>query len=330
MVADNLIKIARSRLGDKLEHRWTNDRLVTIIDQGQKDFCKRSGVYRKEVILPLAANVLRYSLPEDCMEVNRIEYMGTPIPLFSRNDLDEKRVTSNVFVGIKDNLNMSFIQFHAKIPELGATIDIRAGESAVSDDFVITPPLGVVTDSDDEDVIITPVYGVLTGASTEIGDLPISDKFGELADSSWFNEVEIGGDEFGVTVDISVYEPSPGEEQSGLGFVTRSDLYEISGKYGIVGSIVTEEQYVRIFYTAIPPEVRLSRSSLVIHDMWEAAMTRYVVGTALQDDNDANNIQRGELEIAKYDKEVLEAEALTSKDFSRGQHDKLVTRMRRI
>jgi len=329
MVADNLIKIARSRLGDKLEHRWTNDRLVTIIDQGQKDFCKRSGVYRKEVILPLAANVLRYSLPEDCMEVNRIEYMGAPIPLFSRNDLDENRITSQAFVGIKDNLNMNFIQFYPKVPELGATVDIRMGESILTEDFVVTPQLGVVTDAD-QGIVIDPVFGVLTGATTEIDDLPLSDKFGELADSSWFNEVEIGGDEFGVTTDVDIYEPSPGEEQAGLGFVTRSDLYEISGKYGITGSIVTEEQYVRIFYTAIPPEVRLVRSSLVIHDMWEAAMTRYVVGTALQDDNDANNIQRGELEIAKYDKEVLEAEALTSKDFSRGQHDKLLTRMRRI
>ena len=69
---------------------------------------------------------------------------------------------------------------------------------------------------------------------------------------------------------------------------------------------------------------------LVLSDIWEAAMVRYIVGTALQDDNDANNIQRGELELTKYVAEVKKAEDLTSKDFSRGQPDKMTTRFRRV
>jgi len=333
MLANGLIKIARSRLGDKLEHRWTNERLTTIVDQGQKDFCRDTGIYRKEVILPLNKRALRYALPEDCMTVNRIEYKGVEIPLFSRNDLDENRLTRKDFVGIKDNLNMNFIEFYAEIPDLGAAVDIKEGESVSDETFVVFPTFGVATevtsDVPADDVSIEPPYGVTTGAFTSLEELPTSDRYGEISDSTYNEEVGVGGDEFGVLLNVHLSSGS-GAEQEGLGFITRSELYEVSGKFGITGSIVTEEQYVRIFYTAIPPEVRLERSALVIHDMWEAAMLRYLVGTALQDDNDANNIQRGELEIAKYKEEVLKAKDLTSKDFSRAQPDKLVTRMRRI
>jgi hypothetical protein len=71
-------------------------------------------------------------------------------------------------------------------------------------------------------------------------------------------------------------------------------------------------------------------SAFTIPDAWEDAMLKYMVGTALQDDNDANNIARGEGELAKFTSEVLKAREMASKDFSGGVKEKLTTRFRRI
>jgi hypothetical protein len=71
-------------------------------------------------------------------------------------------------------------------------------------------------------------------------------------------------------------------------------------------------------------------ANLAIPDMWEDLIIRYIVGTALQDDNDANNIQRGDLELQKYQMHINKLRAESSKDFSGGAKDKLVVNYRRI
>jgi len=324
MIVSTLIAIARSRLGDEDEHRWTNDRLRTILDQGQKDFCKESGIFRKITVVPLGNNITKYSLPNDTMTINRIEYKGDPIPLFSRNDIDSARISRQEFVGIKDNLNMSSIELYPFIPEITTIEDVRDG-LVTSDSFDFNSLFGVVTDIGDPYELDSD-FGVIVGSNYDILELEPSTQLGEVCDTSDIIPVYDDIDVYGVAVAI---EPNNSTHVQ-KGFITSSEKYEVIGKYGITTSIVSEDGYIRIFYTAIPEFLYSDRQELNLHDMWETAMVRYMVGTALQDDNDANNIQRGELELSKYATEVAKAKDLTSKDFSRGQKDKLITRFRRV
>jgi hypothetical protein len=59
-------------------------------------------------------------------------------------------------------------------------------------------------------------------------------------------------------------------------------------------------------------------------------MVKFTVGTALQDDNDANNMARGASELATFTQEVLKARELSSKQFSSGVLSQLTTNYRRI
>ena len=325
MIAQNLISIARSRLGDEDKHRWTDSRLMTILDQGQKDFCKLSGVYRKITVIPLAIDGIKYPLPVDAMTINRIEYKGKIIPLFSRNDIDALRLSTKEFVGIKDNLNMNFLEVYPTSPTPeGALVDTKEGFMS-SDEFILSDPFGVVTELDSPYVLLDE-FGVVTFSDYNQELLEPSTGYGEVCDTSENKPYLMLGNIYGVVTEVESTD-SPDAQK---GFITSSEVYEVIGKFGLVTSIVQEDGYMRIFYTAIPAMVTNLAQELVLPDIWEAAMVRYIVGTALQDDNDANNIQRGELELSKYVAEVKKAEDLTSKDFSRGQPDKMTTRFRRV
>ncbi len=325
MTASSLIDISRSRLGDEDKHRWTDNRLLTIIDQGQKDFCKLSGVYRKITVIPLSLDDTRYALPNDTMTINRIEYMDEIIPIFSRNDIDKSRVTGKDFVGIKDNLDMNILEIYPHSPTPSKfIIDIRTG-LITDDNFILDTPYGVVT-AITAPYALDSVYGVVADTSYDLELLEHGNGFGEVCDTSDTKPYVIGNTVYGVVTGMETLVSSSAHK----GFITSSDIYEVIGKYGLTTSIVHIEGYIRVFYTAIPLKVSVLTQELVLHDMWEAAMVRYIVGTALQDDNDSNNMQRGELELSKYLVEVKKAEDLTSKDFSRGQPDKMTTRYRSI
>jgi hypothetical protein len=158
-----------------------------------------------------------------------------------------------------------------------------------------------------------------------------STKYGDLNDSSIHENFTIHPSHglYGVTTEIE-YETNPIGESPLYGFVTDSKISKVNGQFGIVTDIVKADAVLRVFYQAVPLRLQSLSAGLILPQVWEAAMLRYVVGTALQDDNDANNISRGETELQKYTAEVMKARELGSKDFSSGSNDKMFTRHRRI
>ncbi|RLA60366.1 MAG: hypothetical protein DRQ78_09560 [Epsilonproteobacteria bacterium] len=97
---------------------------------------------------------------------------------------------------------------------------------------------------------------------------------------------------------------------------------------------------VLVYYSAVPPLLvmdltdienpALPTEELIVPDIWFQAFLHYVCGMALQDDNDANNIQRGELEGTKYLRMLTHIQKTSSKDFTSNVRTKLTTNMRRI
>ena len=328
MTAKSIVDIARARLGDVKNNRWTDQRMLQIVNQGQASVCKLTGIYRKEAFIPIANNITRYRLPTDCMTVRRLEYKGAAISLYNRDDLDAGKSTQTEFVGIKDNLPMGVIDIYpAQTTIEEGSIIIIQGDTA-DDTFDFTSVFGVVTKMSNP-YSIEPLFGVITGTELSIDgeELPLT--FGELASSPLHKEVEIDFDQgiYGVTTGAS-YDNSTDPKL--FGFITGSDYYDVKGQYGLVATVTDSSTTLRVFYEAVPTNLISLSASLVIQDMWEEAMVRYVVGTALQDDNDANNIQRGELELQKFTTDVLKARELATKDFSGGAKEKYHTRFRRV
>lgn len=86
-----------------------------------------------------------------------------------------------------------------------------------------------------------------------------------------------------------------------------------------------------VYYVAVPPILNVGdvTKTLEVPDIWFQAFLHYVCGMALQDDNDANNIQRGELEAQKYTRLLQHIHATSMKDFTGNEGKRLTTTYRR-
>jgi len=86
-----------------------------------------------------------------------------------------------------------------------------------------------------------------------------------------------------------------------------------------------------VYYIAVPPIFKATDilRPLVVPDVWFQAFLHYVTGMALQDDNDANNIQRGELEAQKYTRLLEHIHATSMNDFTTNAGSRLATSFRR-
>lgn len=327
MTAYSLIEKARRRLGDIKSNRWTDQRLLDIVNEGQADICRNTGIYRKEAYVELANYETRYILPDDCLKIKRLEFRGVPIPVVSREDIDNGKSPSGLFLTIKDSISMGLIDIYPAITTLTHASLTLQGEVA-DDTFSFNSLFGVVTDMDDP-YILDSVYGAITDVSHAVDPTLPETVWGELTRSPAHPPVvtTFSPDVYGVTTDI---EFTFSTDPKLFGFISDSDVYKVVGKYGLITSIAPIENTLRVFYEAVPVDLFNFTTELVISNMWEKAMMHYLVGTALQDDNDSNNIQRGELELSKYEAVIAKAKESSSKDFSGGASDKYHTRMRRV
>lgn len=113
---------------------------------------------------------------------------------------------------------------------------------------------------------------------------------------------------------------------------------ELEDIHGVVTDVVIDASPtipddtgdVLVYYAAVPPLLNDIEDELLLPDIWLLAFIHYVGGLALQDDNDANNIQRGEGELQKYARMLADIHKKSSKDFTSNIRTKLVTKLRSI
>jgi len=328
MIVADLLGQVRERLGDELSNRWSDRRLLYVATQGQIHICTIAGVLRRQAVIPLSAGKLNYKLPQDCATLKRVEYKGKYLPLYSRNDTDASLPSTYEMVAVKTNLGMEGIDIYPSIPPFLSAVTIVMGIPTDST-FTLVPMYGVIG-SADAPFTVADVFGELSGLTYDMATLDPSSFYGDICDSALCTPTSVAysNGNYGVVTEVSY--GSPISSVYGLTTGTNVAEYSVVGTYGIVTDIAGEDAYIRVFYEAVPTAPLVLTSSFVIPDIWMDTLSKYIVGTALQDDNDANNIQRGEMELKKFDLAVAKARELSSKDFSAGMKDKLRTSFRRI
>lgn len=328
MTAIEIMTQARERLGDDKKHRWTENRLLTLVSQGHIDICKQSGCIRKEVYIPLVVDRAIYSLPSDCYDVKRVEFQGSLVDMYTRGDQDEQpKPIKGSFAVTKSNINTDRIELLPPLEQLDDINTVVIGDTLTNTNVVVDPLLGVGTEID-LPYDLNSDYGVITGISLDVTNNEPSIGYGELSGTSNDDSsISIEGGEPNEGVVTAIRNDIYAEH---YGMVTAVEGHTVSGSYGVTGSIIPFNNVLKVYYSATPRRLTFSSAVLEIPNIWERLILSYVVGIALQDDNDANNIQRGELELAKYEKELGEIKLLSSKDFSSSSKSKYTTKMRRI
>ncbi len=324
MRASDIMSQARDRLGDIKKQRWSDSRLLNIVSQGQTDICLETGFLRKSTLISLVNDTTIYTLPNDCFTIKRIEYNDELLPLQMRSDKDIPRATLSEYTAYKSNLKTKELEIQpapTEIVPVAIFIEGNRGQDA----YQVTPLYGVITEASDS-ALIYPEYGAVTGVDTSAIGNAENDGYGELAGfADVYRRPTFPNDNYGVVISVELT-----EDKDQLGFISSVRNNIVIGEFGVSANVSRLSDTFKVFYVAYPRKLDAVESTLVLPDLWEDLLLKYVVGTALQDDNDANNIQRGEYELNKYAAKLATLNDLDSKDYSASSSDKNITNFRRV
>jgi len=348
MLLRDIVLSARRILGDMEARRWSNERMLDIVNGGLKDINKFAGVYRKEHFFELQNFRYRYPLPFDTLAVTSVCYNGDEVHLHNLRDRKSQLYAT------KDQLNVGVLEL-VNLPEivkrntrfvvgpdssaLPAPVPIDMWEDGIWHNEGIWNneqtwgipvgtktwgiPVGTILPASAFGITVNPVTPILGVASdltlsTEVFDNLVPAKYGLLSNVHKPGEpVTLGatGSSFGILTSIVSTRVDTAKEPGTIGAIDDKP-YRIAGRYGVVTSILKKSEYAHVRYKALPRRLSSLETAFPMSPAWEEPLINWIVGTALQDDNDANNNERALLFLGRYTRELEEGIAESNKDYS--------------
>lgn len=184
MSIPSILSLVRDRLADPNKQRWSDDRLLRLLDSAQKDFARQTECFKGTFSLPLLANKAVYTLPADCWRIMRAHFYGVNLPLYSYERMDSldtswyTRTGPEVKAVVFDKRNETEIRFYPIMDESvldnvytfenETDVDYAGGDLGVVtaiDDFTFNSPYGAVTELFSVDIQhdeMNTAYGVVT------------------------------------------------------------------------------------------------------------------------------------------------------------------------
>ena len=186
-VAD-IITRARDTLADPKKERWSDDRLLRLLDEAQKDFARQTSLLKGYANIPLFPFTATYSLPEDCWRITRAHYAERHLRLVSHEVMDEfdlgwyTRQGSTIEALVFDQRNDSVIRCYP-IPDTSAIRYSYTFEQSATPKYAGAGRFGVVTKFGD--YTLDSVFGITTGLfDQEITTESFDSPYGVVTDVS--------------------------------------------------------------------------------------------------------------------------------------------------
>lgn len=192
----DILTRARDTLADPNKERWSDDRLLRLLDEAQKDFARQTSLLKGYTTIPVTPNISVYSLPADCWRITRAHYAERNLRLVSHeamDTLDEDWYTRTgptiealVFDQRNDNVvrcypipDDSSVQYNYTFEQTDTPEYAGAGRFGVVtefSDYTFAGVFGVVTDLFDPNIqteSFDPIYGVVTDVGESSGNIAI-------------------------------------------------------------------------------------------------------------------------------------------------------------
>lgn len=185
-VITDILDRVRDSLADPAKQRWTDARLLRLLDEAQKDFVRHTDILKGFATIPLVPEQQTYTLPKECWRITRAHYANINLPLYSFEHMDNietvwyTRKAAKPCALVFDRRNEQEIRVYP-IPD-GSFSDVQYTFENETNPVYVGPALGVVTAIDD--FTFSSPYGVVT------------DLFSVDIDEVWFNSP------YGVVTDI--------------------------------------------------------------------------------------------------------------------------------
>lgn len=312
ITAAQIINKTRMTLGDMNEpYRWPTERLLDLVDEGHKDICAASALFVAEAYVPLEQKRYIYDLPENALRVERIGLMDhVRLPFKTASDMDNIASDWREHIGcppeyiIRQQSNYDKFEVYP-IPDC---IEYKLYANSPSEICINTMSNNDEYTNESCEFVI-PVYD--------------TEKLYNLGDTFFFVDKDLAEDSvaspWGIITgygELSDDETTlnmktvMGTEYGGVTTYMDPELGVVDQYWGLVSMASVPETTLKIDYLAIPFDINDVDAPLIISDIWATALKYYVTGYALQDDNDAGNIQRGQLMLQRYEIELRKAKKL--------------------
>ena len=278
---ENILTRARDTLADPQAERWSDARLLRLLDEAHKDLAKQTKILKGQHTILVEIGVHTYVLPENLWLITRAAYDNADISLVSYDHMDE-RVR-------KDRLSELPSDSRERGYGYRSAIDYSVNRTWQLDEASEITAL-VYDNRNLHDIRVYP-----------IPNAGIADNNYEFTNAG---DISFDGDALlGVVTDITDYTfNSP--------FGLLAELYEPSIKvetgdaYGVTTAIDEAKKAINIWYIRIPNEITAVDSDLETPTMFDVALKHYIVGHAFRDDLDVQYREMGAESIRLYNREL--------------------------
>ena len=338
-ISDILIR-ARDTLADPTGQRWSDERLLRLIDEAQKDICRRAKLLRTKQDIGIYNGKATYDLPDDLLLLDRILLKGKVLPLQSHLQLDKKSDNWEEDKGypvlaIYDKQSRKKIKLYPIPDNLGADIYIFSNPGYFEDIKYIQDNFGVVTSAELGDSLSSD-YGITT-------DVDFIDYVFNTCDTDcdpyYLLDADMNSD-YGIMTELTTELKETGEHDPDFGIVVAIEGLSQNSDYGVLTSLsqdgITIENFnseygvttevtetfdsLTVYYLRKPKTIASIDDELDIDDIYDSAIKYYIVGKALRDDMDTQNRTVGNEELKFYDRELAEAIKDDVMDFTRNSN----------
>lgn len=335
---EEIIVKARDTLADPNGDRWADERLIRLIDEAQKDVCRRAKLLRTRKDIAIYNGRATYTLPSDMLLLDRVLLNGDLLPFKSHLEMDRSLSVWEDDTGmpqylVYDKQNRQEVKLYPIPANLAADTYTFSSPGYFEDTSYVLDAFGTITDAPTGDSIAGD-YGFTTDVdyidylfNQDSGtcdpytflDAEIDSDYGIV--SVWTTEIKDTGEHdenYGVVVGIeglsqnSDYGVLVSLKQDGI-TVENFD----KGDYGVTTDISETFDSLTVYYLKKPTSITSLGDDIEIDDSFDSALKYYVVGKALRDDMDTQNRTVGNEELQFYDRELRQAIKDDVVDFTR-------------
>jgi len=180
----SILTRVRDSLADPGKERWSDARLIRLIDEAQKVIARRFELFRGETAIALDTSVSTYQLPDDVWRITRAAFQNICIPMYTYDEMDKKDSRWMTVTGPKiesiifNNRSMNEIRVYP-----------MPNEEFPDEYYDIDPVFGV---TDSIEGVVDKFFGVVSDISFVSGsNTHLSSPFGVVTDVRVLQELQL-------------------------------------------------------------------------------------------------------------------------------------------
>ncbi len=147
MLASEIINNVRVTLSDEEKLRYTDARLIKLLNDAITDITKNSIIIKREMFVALADGIVDYDLSPVMMQLLRVEYLDKQLPMKTFAEMDRHKSTWQLDEGDEVKAVVYDLQFRGKFKTYPIV------EQAINPYIVHTSPYGITTNITYSDIM---------------------------------------------------------------------------------------------------------------------------------------------------------------------------------